>query len=487
MVLLSNVFEGYFMEKVAVIGLDGVSWEIMDSIISEGYFNVISEILDKSLKADLISTDPPCTPPAWTSIASGVNPGKHGIYSFYNVEKLDRGFQSTLVTGREACYPRIHEILSLLKVKSLVANLPATYYTPAYVKRYSVVVSDWLSPSIRVNNPLYNYLAEAFSKNIAAKEYKDPKKLGKKMGDRVHFIVRTLNKALSTLKPRLVFIVFSEIDWIMHKDKGFLKGTTIDYYKDIFENIDEFVKKLNRNNYRIVIVSDHGFKLYRRIFYPRTYLNKYMLRSGDIGYSWQARNSFTNKLAKFIRRHPTLRGLAKKLMAKMRGEKASLRLIPYDLVQILIPDLHYMYLAPGIDKHLVIDLLNKSGFVKAYDKYEVYNGYCVERGPDIVLRPKDDDLLISRGHYSEIYREDVEIADHHPVGVFSIEGYHGRYTQIYTHDVLPIILGFLNLPIPSDTDSDLSLVEKLDIKIEFVNIRSRWLIASRISGIRFNS
>ena len=127
------------MSKLAIIGLDGVSWEIMDSIIGEGYFNVVSEILDRSLKANLISTDPPWTPHAWTSIASGVNPGKHEIYSFYNVKKLDRSFQSTLVTGREACYPRIHEILSLLKVKNLVANLPATYYTQAYVKKYSVV------------------------------------------------------------------------------------------------------------------------------------------------------------------------------------------------------------------------------------------------------------------------------------------------------------------------------------------------------------
>ena len=63
-----------------------------------------------------------------------------------------------------------------------------------------------------------------------------------------------------------------------------------------------------------------------------------------------------------------------------------------------------MYLAPNTDKHLVIDLFNKSGFVKAYDRHEVYSGYCVERGPDIVLRPKDEGLLISRGRYSEIQR-----------------------------------------------------------------------------------
>ena len=80
------------------------------------------------------------------------------------------------------------------------------------------------------------------------------------------------------------------------------------------------------------------------------------------------------------------------------------------------------------------------------------------------------------------YREDAEIADHHLVGVFSIEGYHDRYMQVYTYDVLPMILGCLSLPIPSDTDSDLSLMRKLDIKKKFVNIRTRWPSASRISG-----
>lgn len=474
------------MEKIAVIGLDGVSWDIVNNIINEGYFNFISEVLDNSLKANLLSTDPPWTPPAWTSIATGVNPGKHGIFSFYNIKKLNNGFQSTLVTGRETCYPRIHEILSLFKIKNLVANLPGTYYVPSFVKKYSVVVSDWLSPSIKVNNPMYSYLANVFSKNIVAKEYKDPKKLGKKLGKRVQLIVSALDKAISAFKPRLTFIVFSEIDWIMHKDKGFLKGTTLDYYKSIFEGIDEFVKKMKRKNYRIIIVSDHGFRLYDRVFYIRSYLDKHMLRTGDIGYSWQAKGYFINKLIRFVRRYPILRGIAKKIMAKTNREKSSLRLIPYELVQILIPDPHYMYLEPNIDKNSIIDLLNDSGFVKAYDKYEIYRGYCTERGPDIVLRSRYDDLLIARGYNSKIYREDIEIADHHPIGLFSLEGFRGKQKQIQTFDVLPVILGCLGLPIPSDTDSDLSLLEELDMDVKRLNIRSKWLMSIQVSRIRLN-
>lgn len=473
--------------KVAVVGLDGVSWNIVKRIVDEGYFCSLAEVFDNSLKAYLTSTDPPWTPPAWTSIATSVNPGKHGIYSFYNVKRLNEGFQTTLVTGREACYPRVHEILALLKVKNLAANLPATYYMPSYLKEYSVVVSDWLSPSIRVNNPLYSYLAEAFSKNIVAKWYRDVDKLCKKMGERIQFITRALEKAILSFKPRLVFTVFSEFDWIMHNDKGFLEGTTIDRYKHIFEYIDKYVKKLKKSNYIIAVVSDHGFRMYKQVFYPQTYLNRYCnFKSGDIGYSWQAKSTLISKLAGFIRRYPALRGFVRRLMSRIYRERSSLRSIPYDYVQILIPDPHYMYLAPGIDRHHIIDLFNKTEYVKAYDKYEVYKGgYCVEHGPDIILKPRHDDLLIARGSGNEFYRDDVLIPGHHYLGVFSIEEHYYKDIVVSAHDVLPIVLGYLNLPIPSDTDSDLTLLEKLDIDVKFMNIRSRWLIASQIVRIRF--
>ena len=82
-----------------------------------------------------------------------------------------------LITGKETCYPRIHEILSVCKIKNIVADLPATYYVAGYVSKYSVVVSDWLRPSIKVNIVRYSYLAEAFPRNMYSMELNKPRDL----------------------------------------------------------------------------------------------------------------------------------------------------------------------------------------------------------------------------------------------------------------------------------------------------------------------
>ena len=79
----------------------------------------------------------------------------------------------------------------------------------------------------------------------------------------------------------------------------------------------------------------------------------------------------------------------------MRGSHASLRLIDYKVAQALLPDPHYIFLAPNLKVEYIEDLFNKSGYVKALSKEDVYQGYCVNRAPDIILRPLKDDLLIA--------------------------------------------------------------------------------------------
>ncbi|MET1160000.1 MAG: alkaline phosphatase family protein [Thermoprotei archaeon] len=470
-------------EKIAVIGLDALSWEILDMLINEGYFSHLSEVLDNSLKTNLISTTPPITPPAWTSIASGVNPGKHGIYSFYNIVKHPVGFSSKLVTGREACYPRIHEIMPLYRKKCLVANLPATYHTPSYVSKYCIVVSDWLSPIIRVNIPRFSFLEEAFAKNSTLKHFKKPEVISSKISERIGFIIKALINVVETIKLELLFIIFSEFDWVMHKDIDFLKGNDLNLYRDLTTNIDDFVNYLKKRGYSIILVSDHGFSIYNKALYPEKVLEIYGIRSGDIGYSWK-KNRFVDKIASFIRRHPILRTVARKLLVKVRGEASTQRIIPYDLVQVLLPDPHYMFLSPNVTSNTIKEIFKEYGFVQVYTGKEIYKGYCTDRAPDIVLKPRGYDVLIARGKPEQPFKEGIEVADHSYIGIFSVEGFNDvKWDHVYTWDVTPVILSLLGLPIPSDTDSTLELVDRLGIKYTFDNVRAKWLIANRISRI----
>ncbi|HET7483481.1 MAG TPA: alkaline phosphatase family protein, partial [Actinomycetota bacterium] len=70
------------MNKVLMLGLDGVTFRILDPAFEAGHMPRLRALLERGVSGILTSTVPPYTPPGWTSIFTGVNPGKHGIFGF---------------------------------------------------------------------------------------------------------------------------------------------------------------------------------------------------------------------------------------------------------------------------------------------------------------------------------------------------------------------------------------------------------------------
>ncbi|MGH2702718.1 MAG: alkaline phosphatase family protein [Actinomycetota bacterium] len=70
------------MSKVLILGLDGVGHPMLEPAFAAGHAPRLKRILDDGASGVLKSTVPPYTPPGWTSIFTGVNPGRHGIFGF---------------------------------------------------------------------------------------------------------------------------------------------------------------------------------------------------------------------------------------------------------------------------------------------------------------------------------------------------------------------------------------------------------------------
>src|SRR5665809_34888 len=70
------------IRRSVVIGLDGVTWRILDPLIENGHMPRLASLRARGAWGVLESTVPTYTPPAWTSAITGVNPGGHGIYGF---------------------------------------------------------------------------------------------------------------------------------------------------------------------------------------------------------------------------------------------------------------------------------------------------------------------------------------------------------------------------------------------------------------------
>jgi predicted AlkP superfamily phosphohydrolase/phosphomutase len=90
-----------------------------------GFLPNLKDLLARGAKGVLRSTDPPTTPPAWTSVLTGVNPGKHGIFDFR--DSFHRDPRRPLVSSRSMKAPRIWQILNAAGLRTAIMNVPITF------------------------------------------------------------------------------------------------------------------------------------------------------------------------------------------------------------------------------------------------------------------------------------------------------------------------------------------------------------------------
>jgi predicted AlkP superfamily phosphohydrolase/phosphomutase len=68
--------------KTAIIGLDGATFRVLDPLVAAGVMPALGALRDRGAHGVLTSTTPAYTPPAWVSMLTGVNPGRHNVYGF---------------------------------------------------------------------------------------------------------------------------------------------------------------------------------------------------------------------------------------------------------------------------------------------------------------------------------------------------------------------------------------------------------------------
>ncbi len=69
-------------KKVLIIGIDGMDPKVTKELIKEGKLPNFKKLSESGSFLNLNTSYPPVSPVAWTSIATGVNPGKHNIFDF---------------------------------------------------------------------------------------------------------------------------------------------------------------------------------------------------------------------------------------------------------------------------------------------------------------------------------------------------------------------------------------------------------------------
>jgi len=67
-------------KKTLVVGLDAACWDYVEPLLRSGRMPTLERFMDTGFWGTLNSTMPPWTPTAWSTIITGKNPGKHGVF-----------------------------------------------------------------------------------------------------------------------------------------------------------------------------------------------------------------------------------------------------------------------------------------------------------------------------------------------------------------------------------------------------------------------
>jgi Tfp pilus assembly protein PilF/arylsulfatase A-like enzyme len=134
--------------RVLLVGLDGADWEIADPLMREGRMPNLARLTRTGARAKLLSIPPLLSPVVWTTVATGVEPTRHGVLDFLAPD--DAGAAQP-VTSRERRVPAVWEMLSARGVEVGVVGWWASW--PADPVR-GYLVSD------RVAYQLFGYRAD---------------------------------------------------------------------------------------------------------------------------------------------------------------------------------------------------------------------------------------------------------------------------------------------------------------------------------------
>lgn len=130
------------MGQVLVIGLDGADFRLIDPMISSGQLPTLARLMANGARGVLRSTIRPESSLAWSSFATGKNPGGHGVFGFVRLESGT--YQHRVLTARDIRSPRFWQLAGAAGKRVGVLNVPMSY-PPEPVNGF--LVAGMLTPS----------------------------------------------------------------------------------------------------------------------------------------------------------------------------------------------------------------------------------------------------------------------------------------------------------------------------------------------------
>lgn len=497
--------------KILVIGLDAATMDLIDPWVEAGYLPAIAKLMGDGASTPLISTPNMHSASAWTSILTGLNPGRHGLFVF-----SDRDY----ATGRLAFFKggdrtgeTIASHLARHNLTSGFLNVPMTY--PADHIEGGFMISGLDAPALNENafRPA-ELRAEIFERfpdyNFAPEGLGDLMKSGR-INDAVDSWLKLIEVQTSAAEymieshPTDFFMtVYTASDWAGHnlwKYKNVAQATESKSVNlnnamlDIYIALDSAVARLLKyaeDQTQIYVISDHGMGPHTGASY---HLAEWLEQRG-----YMVRRNISQTRASLI---DAGRQIAKRVLPASVKEKIKSKIGDERVRQLqnTEKDTFYSsidwsqttaYTEPG--RHVInINLAgrNLDGIVSSADYKHVcrriikeLGEWKDERGYAVVERvalrdevyagpyaERASDMYIHWNPAANMGEPPLEVrargfwwsGDHRPEGILICKGpgiKHGRATDFpKVYDLVPTMMYLANLPVPVELDG--KVIEEL--------------------------
>ncbi|MFC1668703.1 alkaline phosphatase family protein [Chlamydiota bacterium] len=476
-------------KKVLLIGLDGGTWKVFNSLIKEGKMVCLNQIVNSGCSGNLTSTIPPITPSAWTSFLTGINPGKHGIFDFFNFDK--ESFCTHTINAKSIKNKTLFDFMSENNKSVLFHKIPITY-PPRKVN--GVMLSCFMTPNLDVD---FTYPPE-LKKEILTQfpDYQiSPAKIlyennpfsggfDKYLNKMENFLQQNKEIAFFLMKKYpadLCAIQFQSLDILQHSlwpylDENhplFNKEKYLKIISKYFETLDDSIKQLKRLfetlysdcERLIIILSDHGFTRIDRFFN----IQKWLIKKGLTFTKRRNIKTFLinnlikidkfNIRRKLISSKKYLNLLGDHYLSQIDSKRSSVCAIGngWGNIFILIKD------KESIMKYIRDELIKmrdpttgRKVIKEVYFKKDVYHGTNIKNLPDVIAEPMPGyvirtNLRLKEFGFIEVVN-DTHLATHDLNGIIVFEGTSvvnsSEKINAKIYDITPTILYFLGLQIP---------------------------------------
>jgi predicted AlkP superfamily phosphohydrolase/phosphomutase len=475
--------------KTLFIGLDGCTFTVLDEMLRElpgvgVTMPYLSKLLKNGVRAKLRSTPNPLTPPAWTSIMTGKNPGAHGVFDFIRAEDKGGEVYWTLYDSRDVDSEMIWQIANRNGKKIAALNFPLTA-PPAPETNGTVVPGFIPAKHLRRNShpaglfeklkaeiPGFDpkELAWDFDNEKQATEVLSPEETFKWVSyhlPREHQWFKVAEYVLKNEQPDLMAVMFDGTDKIQHQawpylDPNLLKSEPTPYdlrmrevCLEYFRNVDDYIEQLVKlcgPDVQVFFASDHGFTASVEVLRINVFLEekgylKWATHDGSEQALRREASDFANldwSTTTAYCRTPSSNGIHIRVSNKpgepgiQPGEYEAFR-------EKLIADLKSLRNEDG--EPVVVDVLKRE---------EWFPGAHMDKACDLTLVLRDNGFVSIRNIQPAVVKRPTPAGTHHPDGIFMAAGTGITAADMVERcdirDVCPTLLYSLGLAVPKDME-----------------------------------